>query len=100
LVGIGVISNFLPFFYMFASVIRLQREPAGPGVMRIPGGRPVAIFLAVLGLLTTTISSVLACIPPAEEPHKVFAVVKLLGSSVLMVGIGVIIYWIGKSKKL
>src|SRR5947208_2814234 len=99
LVGMGVISYFLPFFYMFASVIRLQDEPAGPGVMRIPGGRPVAIFLAVLGLVTTTISSVLACIPPAEEPHKMLAVVKLLGSSVLMVGIGVIIYWVGKSKK-
>jgi glutamate:GABA antiporter len=98
LVGMGVISYFLPFFYMFAAVIRLQRQPAGPAVMRIPGGKPVAIFLAVLGLLTTTISSVLACIPPAEEPHKFLAVVKLLGSSGLMVGIGALIYWIGKSK--
>ena len=98
LVGMAVISYFLPFFYMFAAVIRLQRQPAGPTVMRIPGGKPVAIFLAVLGLLTTTISSILACIPPAEEPHKILAVVKLLGSSALMVAIGAIIYWIGKSK--
>jgi amino acid transporter len=100
LVGMGVISYFLPFLYMFSSVIRFQRQPAGPGVMRIPGGKPVAIFLAILGLLTTIISSVLACIPPAEEPHKVFAVIKLLGSSVLMVGIGALIYWIGKSKRV
>jgi amino acid transporter len=100
LVGMGVISYFLPFIYMFSAVIRFQREPAGPGVMRIPGGKPVAIFLAILGLLTTLISSVLACIPPAEEQHKVLAVVKLLGSSFLMVGIGAVVYWIGKSKKL
>ena len=100
LVGMGVISYFLPFFYMFAAVIRLQREPAGPAVMRIPGGKPAAIFLAILGLLTTTISSVLACIPPAEEPHKILAVVKLLGSSGLMVGIGAIIYWVGNSKSV
>jgi len=99
LVGMGVISYFLPFLYMFSSVIRFQRQPAGPGVMRIPGGKPVAIFLAILGLLTTVISSVLACIPPAEEQHKVLAVVKLLGSSLLMVGIGAVVYWIGKSKK-
>ncbi|PYR87266.1 MAG: hypothetical protein DMG19_11150, partial [Acidobacteria bacterium] len=83
LVGMGVISYFLPFLYMFASVIRLQREPAGPDVMRIPGGRPIAILLAILGLLTTITSSVLACIPPAEEPNKFLAVVKLLGSSAL-----------------
>ena len=96
LVGMGVISYFLPFLYMFGSVIRLQREPAGPEVMRIPGGKPVAIFLAILGLLTTVISSLLACIPPAEEPNKFLAVVKLIGSSAIMVGIGAVIYWIGK----
>ena len=99
LVGMAVISYFLPFFYMFASVIRLQREPAGPDVMRIPGGRPIAILLAILGLLTTITSSVLACIPPAEEPNKFLAVVKLLGSSALMVAVGAVIYWVGKSKK-
>ena len=99
LVGMGVISYFLPFLYMFASVIRFQREPAGPEMMRIPGGKPVAIFLAILGLITTIVSSVLACIPPAEEPNKFLAVVKLIGSSAVMVGIGAVIYWIGKSRK-
>ena len=99
LVGMAVISYFLPFLYMFASVIRLQREPAGPDVMRIPGGRPIAILLAILGLLTTITSSVLACIPPAEEPNKFLAVVKLLGSSSLMVAVGAVIYWVGKSRK-
>ncbi len=99
LVGMGVISYFLPFLYMFASVIRLQREPAGPDVMRIPGGRPIAILLAILGLLTTITSSVLACIPPAEEPNKFLAVVKLLGASALMVAVGAVIYWVGKSNK-
>ena len=99
LVGMGVISYFLPFLYMFASVIRLQREPAGPDVMRIPGGRPIAILLAILGVLTTITSSVLACIPPAEEPNKFLAVVKLLGSSALMVAVGAVVYWVGKSRK-
>jgi amino acid transporter len=37
LVGMGVISYFLPFVYMFLAMIRLQREPAGPEVMRVPG---------------------------------------------------------------
>jgi len=98
LVGMGVVSYFLPFLYMFCAVIRLQREPTGPGVMRIPGGRPVAIFMAVLGLFTTTISSILACIPPDDEPYKVLAVIKLLGSSGLLVGIGALIYWVGKKR--
>src|SRR5262245_30212864 len=98
LVGMGVVSYFLPFFYMFCAVIRLQREPAGPGTIRIPGGKPVAISVALLGLLTTTISSILACLPPDDEPNKALAVLKLLGSSACLVGIGAMIYWVGRRR--
>jgi amino acid transporter len=98
LVGMGIISYFLPFLYMFCAVIRLQKEAAGPEVIRIPGGKPVAILMAILGLATTIISSVLACIPPADEPNKVLAVFKLIISSAVLVGIGAAIYWIGKRR--
>jgi amino acid transporter len=98
LVGMGVVSYFLPFLYMFLAVIRLQRVPAGEGVMRIPGGKPVAIFMALLGLATTAISSILACIPPDDEPNKIFAVIKLIASSACLVGIGAVVYWIGKRR--
>jgi glutamate:GABA antiporter len=98
LVGMGVISYFLPFLYMFCAVIRLQREPAHPGVIRIPGGKPVAIVVALIGLLTTAVSSILACIPPADEPDKVLAVVKLLGSSAALVLTGAVVYWLGRRR--
>jgi amino acid transporter len=98
LVGMGVISYFLPFLYMFSAVIRLQNEPAGHEVMRIPGGKKVAILMAVMGLATTAISSILACIPPDDEPYKLFAVVKLLLSNACLVGVGALIYWVGKRR--
>ncbi len=47
LVCMGIIAYFIPFLFMFAAMIVLQREPAGPDVMRVPGGKPVAIALAV-----------------------------------------------------
>ena len=69
-------------------------------VIRIPGGKPVAICLATLGLLTTILSSVLACIPPGDEPNKLLAVLKIIGSSALTVAIGAWIYFIGKRRKM
>src|SRR5438445_4601970 len=36
LVSIGIIAYFIPFLFMFAAMIVLQREPAGPDVMRVP----------------------------------------------------------------
>jgi hypothetical protein len=37
LVSMGVITYFIPYLYLFAAMIKLQREPAGPDVIRVPG---------------------------------------------------------------
>jgi amino acid transporter len=98
LVSMGIIAYFIPFLFMFAAMIVLQREPAGPGVMRVPGGKPVAIALAATGFIVTAVSIVLACVPPDEEPDKMFAVVKVVGSSLVLVGIGAVVYMLGRRR--
>jgi amino acid transporter len=98
LVSMGIIAYFIPFLFMFAAMIVLQREPAGPDVMRVPGGRPVAIALAATGFFVTAVSIVLACIPPDDEPRKMLAVVKVVGASVALIGIGAIVYVAGRRR--
>lgn len=98
LVSMGIIAYFIPFLYMFCSVIALQREEPGPGVIRLPGGKPVSICLASLGLITTLISIVLAVIPAPDEADKKLAVLKVVGSSLGLVVIGVAVYSIGRYK--
>jgi amino acid transporter len=96
LVSMSVISYFVPFLYMFAALIRVQREPAGAGVIRVPGGRPVATLFGGLGFLTTAIAIVLACVPPADEPNPLLASTKIIGLSALMLGIGAAFYAAGR----
>jgi amino acid transporter len=98
LVSMGIIAYFIPFLFMFAAMIKLQREPAGPGVMRVPGGKPVAVAVAATGFIVTAISIVLACVPPDEEPNKMFAVVKVVGSSAILVGVGAAVYFLGRRR--
>ena len=98
LVSMAIIAYFIPFLFLFAATIRLQREPAGPDVIRVPGGPRVAVALACVGFATTAISIVLACIPGADEPDKALAVEKIVGSSLLLVAIGTIVYWIGRRR--
>jgi amino acid transporter len=99
LVSLGIIAFFLPYLTMFAAMIRLQREPAGPDVMRVPGGRPVAILCGVTGFLTSLISIVLAAIPPEGESHPDRYVVKVVGLSVLLVAAGAGTYALGNARK-
>jgi amino acid transporter len=96
LVSMGIIAYFIPFLFMFAAMIALQREPAGPAVMRVPGGKPVAILLAATGFLVTVVSIVLACVPPDDEPNKTLAVLKVVGSSAVLVGVGAVVYALGR----
>jgi len=98
LVSMGIIAYFIPFLFMFAAMIVLQREPAGPEVIRVPGGKPVAVALASTGFIVTAISIVLSCIPADDEPDKAFFVIKVVGSSLALVGIGAVVYLLGRHR--
>jgi amino acid transporter len=98
LVSMGIISNFVPYLIVFAAMIKIQNEPAAPGVLRVPGGRRVAIAVAALGFITTAVSIVFAAVPPDDEPNKAMAVVKVVGSSAALLAIGVAVYLSGRSR--
>src|SRR5580698_4747778 len=97
LVSMGIITYFIPYLFVFASLIRLQREPAGADVMHIPGGRPAAFALGVLGFATTLVTIAFSVIPADDEPHKILAVVKIVGLTALLLAIGVFAFAWGKS---
>jgi len=92
LVSMSVISLFLPYLFLFSAMIRIQSRPAPAEARRVPGGKPVAIFLASLGLASTAATIVLAVIPGGEETNKPLAVVKVLSGTVVLMGAGVAIF--------
>ena len=92
LVSMGIISYFIPYLFAFASVIAAQRKPADAGVIRPPGGSIVAIALAVTGFTVVLVAIVLACIPEEAEANKPLAVLKVVGSSVVLLAVGQGIY--------
>ena len=98
LVSMGIITYFIPFLYLFAAMYKLQREPVGPDVIRVPGGKPVARLVAVVGLITTSLTICIAVLPAPDEPNKPLAVLKIVGLSALLVLLGVAVYWMGKRR--
>ena len=98
LVSMSVITYFIPFLYMFAAMIRLQREQAGPDAILVPGGRAVATVLAAIGFLTTAVAIVLACVPADEEPNKPLAVAKIVGLSAILFAVGAMVYVAGRKR--
>lgn len=92
LVSMATISYFIPYLLLFASMIRLQSEPAGPNVRRVPGKKPVAIALGLIGFAATATTIVLALFPGADQPDKALAVLKVLGETLGLLALGVMIF--------
>jgi amino acid transporter len=98
LVSMGVITYFVPYLYLFAAMIKLQREAADADVIRVPGGKPVAYLLGSVGFLTTSLTIILSLIPQPDEPNKLLAVMKIVGLTGLLLLAGVWIYCSGKKR--
>ena len=98
LVSMGIISYFVPYLFLFAAMTRLQRTPVGPEVRRVPGGKPVAIALASVGLASTTMTIVLSAIPAADEPNKPLAIAKVVGGTALLIGAGIAVFLVSRWK--
>jgi len=98
MVSMSVISLFIPYLFLFSAMIRLQSRPVPPQIRRVPGGKPVAIALASLGLISTAITIVLSAIPSADETDKPLAIAKVLGGTAVLVGLGVAVFLFSKWK--
>ena len=99
LVSMSIITYFIPYLFLFAAMIRVQSRPVSLDVIRIPGGKRVAIPLAVLGLITTTLTICLSVLPSDDEANKPLAVVKIVGMTLLVLAFGVMVYVSGKRRQ-
>jgi amino acid transporter len=98
LVSMTIITTLLPFLFIFAAMIRVQREPTAPGIRRVPGGSPAAIVLACIGFCSTAATIVLSAIPSSDEPHKSIALFKVIGGTAVMIAAGLAMFLIGRYK--
>jgi amino acid transporter len=98
LVSLGVITYFLPYLFLFGAMLRLQAEPAGANVIRVPGGKPVAFFLSCVGFSTALLTIALSFVPSPEETNSTLAIVKVTGGTAVLLLIGALLYRLGKKR--
>jgi amino acid transporter len=95
LVSMSLIAYFIPFLFVFASMIRLQSRPAPPGAIRLPGGKRVAIPLSCVGFFSTFAAIILAMFPAEDERNPKAALIKILVMTLVLLVSGIAVYWRG-----
>ena len=100
LVDAAIILYFIPFLYMYASVIKLayRQDRAQEQGILVPGGKPGVWIAGLLGFSVTLLSIIFAMIPPETESKWLFET-KLLGATAVTIAIGLALYWRGARAK-
>ena len=99
LVSMSIIGAFVPYLYLFAAMFKIQKEPAPPGIFRVPGGKSVARFVAGVGFTTTALTIMVSLLPSPDEANKILALVKVVGLTGVTIGTGCLIYYLGNRKR-
>ena len=102
LINQTIIVYFIPFLYMYAAVIKLAYQgnrETEEGSVLIPGGKGGVWLAGGLGFLITLLCIVLSCLPSKDVTNKAAYELKLLGGTIVFIGIGLILYWRGAKQK-
>jgi amino acid transporter len=104
LINATIILYFLPFLYMYAAVIKLAYRPgrkSDPNAILIPGGKVGVWFVGLLSFFFTVVAMIVSVFPPGDirEAHRVLSYeIKLCGSAVVAILIGLFLYWAARRK--
>ena len=94
LLDMCIVLYFVPFLYMFAAlpVLRMKSGTSGEGLSLVPFGRLGPWLFGGLGFAATSLSVVLALIPPAGSENPELFVLKVGGGCLLFIGAGLVFY--------
>ncbi|MGB7549819.1 MAG: APC family permease [Terracidiphilus sp.] len=102
LIDAGIILYFIPFLYMFASVIKLGGRPdrkQNPHAVLVPGGKVGIWICGGLGFVVVLLGILVSLVPPGDSADKLGFELTLVTGTAVSVLIGLILYWRGARAK-
>src|SRR5882724_9907911 len=101
-IDITIILYFIPFLYMFAAAVKLAGRPdrrANPHAVLVPGGKAGVWIACTLAFSVTLLSIIVSVFPPGDSSNRKVFLIKVIGTTVLAVAVGLILYFWGAAKK-
>jgi len=98
LIDMSIILGFIPLIYMFAALPVLRRRAAGTPAegSPLPHGAWACWLAATSGIAVTLLGAVAAMIPPTYSANPALIAVKVVGGSMVLIGIGLAFFFRGR----
>ncbi len=100
LVAMSILTVAIPYVFMFAVYLKCARMPSVPGAWAPPGGRRTSVALAWLGQISTLIAIACSLAPNTGDAHPVAGLLKIVLSTVAMLVVGLMLYWLATRRRL
>jgi len=101
-IDITIILYFIPFLYMFAAAIKLAGRPdrkSNEHAVLIPGGMAGVWIACALAFSVTLLSIVVSMLPPGDTADREIFLAKVVGTTLVTVAVGLLLYWRGAREK-
>ena len=106
LLDMSIILYFIPFMYMFASLVwHLKQNTGGRGIIpffqqnKFKQSKLAIWLVTILGFGTTLFSAIISAVPTKDIEHKELFVIKVVGGATVLIAIGLVIYFLERKKK-
>jgi len=101
-IDITIILYFVPFLYMFAAAIKLAGRPdrtTNPHAVLVPGGKAGVWIACSLAFSVTLLSIIVSVFPPGDSSNRKLFLIKVVGTTIVVLALGLILYFNGAWKK-
>ena len=92
LVSMTVLSYTLPFLFLFAVFLAVQRRAPPDGAWRMPGGPKAALAVGAIGLAATIVAVACTLVPSPDAKDQLGEMLKLVGASAVLTFSGMAFY--------
>ncbi|HXL98547.1 MAG TPA: APC family permease [Rhizomicrobium sp.] len=99
LVSMSVLTNTLCYVFMFAVYLKSVRAEPAAGMWRPSGGVRTGLVLGIVGQTATLIAILCTLVPGGGDPHPVETFLKIVISTVAMLVVGLVLYWLGTRRQ-
>jgi glutamate:GABA antiporter len=102
LVDVAIILYFIPFLYMYAAAIKLAGRKdrlENPHAVLIPGGKAGVWIASGVAFAVTLLSIIVSILPPGDSANRALFLVKVVGSSLAAMALGLTLYYRGAQAK-
>ena len=102
LVDVAIILYFVPFLYMYAAAIKLASRRdrlENPLAVLIPGGKPGVYIASGIAFAVTLLCIIVSILPPGDSANRALFLIKVVGSTLGAMALGLTLYYRGVRAK-